>query len=318
MKKTFTIIALLIGVISQAQSLTDSLVAYYPFTGDTKDHSGKGNDLTAHNVMLTADRNGQANAAYLFNGTNSYLGLTSASSLFLDSYSYSCWFRIDALPNQGTTQAIMSVGGDVKDNGFNLSNKYAGIYSGIGSWTYLKNSQATASVDDPSFNDANWHHIVATRNNDSIIVYLDGAKLGSDYTGDAAGYTGQNLGFYIGCRTGNVLFFKGVVDDIRIWNRILSASDVTQLFNSTATSVKPIGASYVLNLYPNPNSGSFKIDCNTGENLSYKIFTSVGTEILTGKLSKSQSFDLNQSGLYFISIFDQNGYLLEKKQIIVN
>src|SRR5688500_4316110 len=123
MKQIFTLIALLTVSFASSQTLTDSLIGYYPFNGNANDQSGKGNHLTVTNAILTADRNGQANAAYLLNGSNAYVGMAGASQFYLDEYSYSCWFRIDALPPQGTTQAIMSIGGSIKDNGFNLSNK---------------------------------------------------------------------------------------------------------------------------------------------------------------------------------------------------
>jgi len=97
MKTIFTILAIGLASSLGAQSLSDSLVGYYTFTGNADDQSGNNNHLTVHNAMLTADRKGQPNAAYLLNGTTSYLGMAGASQFYLDEYSYACWFRIDAL-----------------------------------------------------------------------------------------------------------------------------------------------------------------------------------------------------------------------------
>jgi len=53
-------------------SLTDGLVAYYPFDGNANDASGNGNHGTTHGVTLTTDRFGNANGAYYF-GEGNYI-----------------------------------------------------------------------------------------------------------------------------------------------------------------------------------------------------------------------------------------------------
>src|SRR5215469_8554831 len=50
--------------------ITTGLVAYYNFNGgNLNDSSGYNNNITFNNATPTADRNGVANNAYLFNGT---------------------------------------------------------------------------------------------------------------------------------------------------------------------------------------------------------------------------------------------------------
>ena len=58
------------------------LVAKYTFTGGTLlDSSGYGNNIVFNNATVTADRNGVANNAYLFDGVNSYMTVTNDLSL---------------------------------------------------------------------------------------------------------------------------------------------------------------------------------------------------------------------------------------------
>ena len=54
-------------------NLTSGLVAYYPFSGNANDQSGNGNNAVFNSATLTADQFGNANSAYLFNGTSSYI-----------------------------------------------------------------------------------------------------------------------------------------------------------------------------------------------------------------------------------------------------
>jgi|GEM_PF-2491025 len=215
----------------------------------------------------------------------------------------------------------MSIGGDIKDNGFNLSNKYVGKYSGIGSWTYHKSAQKTSSVDIPTFNDANWHQVVAVRNNDSIKLYLDGMYIGSDFTGDGAGYTGGGLGFYVGCRTGNTLFFEGVVDDVRIWKRALGDSEVAQLYNSTATAVSPIQSEEVSNLsvYPIPSSGKITINqIGHAQVLNVHAINALGqvsAEFIITEVP--ENIAISKRGIYFLQFTNEQGQLVETRKIII-
>ncbi|MBF0574179.1 MAG: hypothetical protein HQK69_10565 [Desulfamplus sp.] len=70
---TIMITALIVsGITIPAHAdLSDGLVAYYPFNGNANDESGNGNNGTVDGATMTADRNGNANSAYSFDGVNS-------------------------------------------------------------------------------------------------------------------------------------------------------------------------------------------------------------------------------------------------------
>ena len=71
--------------------LSDGLVAYYPFNGNTNDESGNGNNANAlGGVSLSTDRFGNANSAYSFDGVDDYM--TSAVNLSTNqAFSLSAW-----------------------------------------------------------------------------------------------------------------------------------------------------------------------------------------------------------------------------------
>jgi len=69
--------------------LTTGLVAYYPFTGNANDASGNNNNGTVNGATLTADRNGNANSAYSFNGSDDNI---TANIIGYNSISVSIWF----------------------------------------------------------------------------------------------------------------------------------------------------------------------------------------------------------------------------------
>src|SRR6478736_5159078 len=77
---TCFVILLFTGTLS-AQIPTSNLVGYYPFTGNANDLSTYLNNGTAFGASLTANRFGQTNQAYLFNGTNNYIEIPDADQL---------------------------------------------------------------------------------------------------------------------------------------------------------------------------------------------------------------------------------------------
>src|SRR5688572_31916423 len=61
-------------------NLKQGLIAYYPFNGNTDDASGNGNHAVFNNATPTADRFGNANGAYRFNGVDNYMRETNSTS----------------------------------------------------------------------------------------------------------------------------------------------------------------------------------------------------------------------------------------------
>ena len=79
-----------------------------------------------------------------------------------------------------------------------------------------------------------WTHIAFVRNGTAVSAYKDGVLLGS---GTLAANSNLDVN-QIGARS-TVSYFNGSIDDIRIYNRALSASDINELFNSTGGEVEP-------------------------------------------------------------------------------
>jgi hypothetical protein len=80
----FVVAMSVIGVLVAPPTLAglnDGLVAYYPFNGNANDESGNGNHGTVHGATLTADRFGNANSAYKFNGTDDRIVVVSNALL---------------------------------------------------------------------------------------------------------------------------------------------------------------------------------------------------------------------------------------------
>ena len=80
-------------IFSQVPSYvpTNGLVGYWPFNGNANDQSGNGNNGTVNGATLTADRNGNSNNAYYFNGTSNYINLNKTLT---SQFSISLWVSV--------------------------------------------------------------------------------------------------------------------------------------------------------------------------------------------------------------------------------
>jgi hypothetical protein len=122
-RKTFTrdslkncyISPLIVTLASSSVDINSGLVAYYPFNGNTNDASGNGNNGVVNGATLTADRFGNANQAYSFDGISDNITIPYNTSFCNTNYTYSLWYKPIQIPVFGTNYYILSVGSNGGD-----------------------------------------------------------------------------------------------------------------------------------------------------------------------------------------------------------
>ncbi|MFZ2863482.1 MAG: LamG-like jellyroll fold domain-containing protein [Ignavibacteriaceae bacterium] len=233
--KTFLTIIILIIVSSFgiAQSSLDSgLVAYYPFNGNANDESGRGNNGTVNGASLTQDRFGINNRAYQFDGINDYISIADNPNLFSDELTISWWYKLTETPGAAWVVIGWVDGG----------HRYQQFFSG-GQLSYFNGYNLTAPglYFNPIYN-LNylnvWKHIVVTYQKTSATtsttsIYVDGELKQTDNHTLAMDYA-SGIEFKIG-KNVNGNFFKGALDDFRIFSRVLNQNEIVELYNDTTT-----------------------------------------------------------------------------------
>lgn len=223
------------SVIAQCSlpaNLTNGLVAYYPFCGNANDASGNGyNGSVFGNVTLTNDRYNNPNKAYSWpsNGNaNNYITIGNLQSSVPNSISISAWIYM----NGGYIQPrVISMGeaGISTPSTSNSSRYFNASYDLAGAGVF----PSTYSVSALS-----WHHIVFTGNHITKggKFYVDGNMVDSQCCG-IIGPIGNN-NWNIGRKAiGAYDSWGGYLDDIGIWNRVLTSTEVTQLFSGTTLPI---------------------------------------------------------------------------------
>jgi serine/threonine protein kinase len=227
-----------------SKNLDQGLVAYYPFNGNAKDESGNGNDGEVKGPALTTDRYSKANSAYSFDGADDLIRVAHNQSLNLLPMSISVWLRTNHdRANMGLVTKYVPASWD----GYvvsTISVTEEGItYQGVSPWyTSGFENRIIGLYGEPSFNstmihDDIWHHFVFTVDEDGASIYLDGnAQQRDKWTGSSI-KTENNYDVQIGAY-GDQSYYQGKLDDIRIYNRALSAGEVKALYDSEKTSDK--------------------------------------------------------------------------------
>jgi len=193
----------------------DQLVALWAMNNNANDTSGNTINGTISGATATTGQNGQANSAYQFNGA-SYIALPASTLLNLTTnFSVSSWVKIDNSINPSNWSDIFA--GPVGDLGVGINVSA----SGVGHLMMTKISTFDiARSTEPVTKDV-WVHLVATYSTNTVAYYLDGQPNGS--TSISATFTPGTK--RIGSRMGSG-FFKGAMDDLRIYNKVLSANEV--------------------------------------------------------------------------------------------
>lgn len=222
---------------SQNTKVSNGLIGLWSFdavdmNGTTAyDRSGSGNNGTLTNgANSTIGKIGQA---LKFNGTNSYASIPAFSSpTTVTDYSTSFWFYMKAHNSVGRTYIYDFRGdGSVVDGSaplFLIDN--SGGLGILDAFTGIELRSSAVSVL------TKWHHVAVIRISGTTNIYLDGllVQSGNAGTGGNLG-VGKRLGDYSAQNTpGGNYWFNGYLDDLRVYNRALSASEIKQLYNTGA------------------------------------------------------------------------------------
>jgi len=200
------------------------------------DSSGGGNNGTLVNSPSWVS--GKVGGALSFNGTNQYASLGDITPLQFErtnSFSGSFWIKISSFQQSSIFSKMNSANG--YDLGLLESNGTVMDVFLSNTWT-TNAFRARATFASPVA-DNNWHYIVTTYNgssqNTGVKIYIDGNLATMSYVQENS-LSGSILqpGVYasIGSRSDGQLF-KGQIDEVRIYNRALSAAEIMALYNAT-------------------------------------------------------------------------------------
>ncbi|MEK6837693.1 MAG: LamG domain-containing protein, partial [Nanoarchaeota archaeon] len=250
LNRSFTIVNISTTETSDHSVFVDfdrSLVGYWRFEDDadtnasdfsTYKNNGSlvGFGCTAADCNLTGGAGGVASGfvsagkrgkAMAFDGVNDYITVPSTiTSGFDQKFTASAWVKTNTLTGQSITGQWS--GTTTTDRTFSLFVNANGTIS-----FNVRTSSPQAQpeiVSSANVSDNRWHHVAGVRNGQNMLVYVDGVQSGSGTQSGTLEDSTHN--FEIGRQSTDGAYFNGSIDEVKVWNRNLSAEEINASYQA--------------------------------------------------------------------------------------
>jgi len=262
------------------------VVAYYSFeegAGEmVKDWSGNGNDGENHGAQYLDLAEGRG-FVLRFGDGDAYVDCGDRPSLDLsDAVSIELWVYVESAPASGEAGIV----------GKNLAHYTLG-YTGINCWWYVN---AGGNGIGAQLTPHSWHYVAATFDGTDVTIYIDGALVStrrSNYpkinTGGGSFYLRYPLIY--GHKAGPPFEFKLMMDDVRVYDRAISADEVLNHYEKDRYKLgggPPVPGQITLtpHIYPTPAKLRVEVEfaglrpIAAGTTLTVQLWDPVGGKVL--------------------------------------
>lgn len=318
----FSAIFFSLNVKSQI-NLNNGLAAHYPFDGNAQDASGNGNHGSlVGSPTLATDRWGNSNMCYNFNGTSDYIRVESDSAIEpKTAVSISAWVNADDFTSWNIVVCKRMQHATAPANSYILfasgsPNQNQNWAFGVGS-----SSTETMAIDPTVAQTQGWVHLVGTYdktlNDSNIKIYVNGVLVKTADANYDIQYSDSALRIGMAIPGPSKQFFKGKIDEVRIYNRELNAQEVGAIYNHTNTSVNPANVKQ-FEIFPNPAKTELYFSGDFTTQHSIEIYDMLGKKVLCAQTEVGTSVNIAglDNGLYNVRILNSEGIIIQSTKIV--
>jgi hypothetical protein len=222
------------GIIASSgasSTLSLGLVSAYKAENNVSDSLSTYNGTAYGGLTYTIGKSGNA---FNFNGTTSYADLGDTFDLGTSSWSYSMWFNASSFATYTSLFSKAISGSSVGRISvyYNASKLVFNFQTDASTNAFVENNTTLTTNT--------WYHAVfVVDRTDKLKIYLNGTlQTGNSGSNNLTSYSSVNYNtnhpFRIGCYTAidnttPSFFYSGKIDEVGIWNRALSQSEITEL-----------------------------------------------------------------------------------------
>jgi len=250
---------------AEFQDLAKGLAAYYPFNGNADDESGNGYDGTVHGAALSTDRDGNTDSAYSFDGEHDYV----TSGDVLDNvfagpdkkFAITAWIRPNELFSNYHPDDYQDAGTIVAkyaDSNLGENQREMIFFDRDGKlyfmWSELNVSGYRLVEGSTTLNPGTWYSVALVYDGsldtndglDRVKFYVNGVRetesLKAKHNNLLLDIPDGAVPLAIGAsvntaETTSVYDFNGLIDEVRIYNYVLSGDEIQEIYDGTGTSV---------------------------------------------------------------------------------
>lgn len=252
---------------------TDGLLAYYPFNGNANDISGNTNHGTVTGATLVPDRFGLSNKAYYFDGISNFIDCGTnplMAPTTTQTISISVWIKPSFIAVDTYGRIICSKVVAYQPNNANFYG--AIVYTQPDKFNIRQNNAVVHSIISDEYALEQWYHLVMVfqEGTNKTKLYVNG-QLAKEETVSYSS-TISTAPFMIGNMpqfgANDPFHFKGIIDDLAVYNRALSPSEVINLYDGSNN--------YIVANYP--FNGTLNDSSPSGVNPTNAINITYGTD----------------------------------------
>ncbi|MGA2241282.1 MAG: LamG-like jellyroll fold domain-containing protein [Verrucomicrobiota bacterium] len=291
----------------------DGLVGWWPGEGDANDVAGGNNGTLVNGASFAKGIIGQA---FSFNGTSSYVSIPDSPSLdaFTNCLTIETWININQLAASSDWRGIVTKG--------NSSWRLQGT-AGAGTLTFsVTGFDPQDLTGSRNVNDGQWHHVAAVYDRTGMYLwmylYVDGAL---DVSHRVYGSFSQNNDpICIGANS-SAYFFNGLLDDVSIYNRALTASEIQAIYAAGPAGKCPIPLMIIAlptdqTVYVGQKA-TFKVVASGMLPLSYQwLFNGTNIAGATNTTLTLTNVQLSQAGNYAVLATNAYGSVLSSNAVL--
>jgi hypothetical protein len=253
-----------ISIDNDTSQVVANLAAHYTFGGNADDVSGNGNNGEVNGATLVADRFGNASSAMYFDGIDDVITVPYVDELRIQKdITVNTWIKVIKRDDQSSMRYLtgptggpwlmMAIHPRVDNNKFAWSGKSAGY------WDDVQIECLYNNCTRPDFDQ--WYMITYTYGKETVIddiigdtsevykakAYLNGVLVDNRYLSNNSNRNFNDAigNIYIGNGDGSD-FFKGILDDLRIYDGALSAEQVSQIYSQESSNSVVTGNTYTI------------------------------------------------------------------------
>ena len=213
------------GEVGKVSVVGQRQLAYYPFNGNANDASGNGYDGTpSGGVTYTADRFGNPNSAVSFDGINGLITTPQLNFAGSTTVSVSLWLKANVQAQSPATYYLA-----IDNTAFGVAHSYYPYpQPGLNQIGFGVQSGTTPGTAGGYITPGNWYHFVGTYDGTTIRAYINGSLI--QQTSLSGPMNNPNSPLNFGSLSPSPYYWNGSLDDVRVYNRALTGSEVTQLY----------------------------------------------------------------------------------------
>nr|HPN70356.1 T9SS type A sorting domain-containing protein [Saprospiraceae bacterium] len=290
------------------------LVAHYPFEGNANDATPYNNHgVIGGNPVFETSTHSGGGMCLKFDGNGDSVLVANSVQMLSDFTSVSFWIRVDGTNLADAESYVIDFGHWDQRFKISLPQHLKIVFTTNGN-----NAQFPNFISDMDSGDGNemvktfWWNVVMVHDGEKDLIYVNGFKANEKPVPTALNSTNRPMCFASNPIEGGQ-YFNGALDEIKIYNKALTAAEIEKLFTSGTTGINETKdlSKYDVKVFPNPVVDQVNINHNFGakESIRVRIFDllgrQVGQEILRGNQINQDQITINtqhyKTGMYILN-----------------